>query len=168
MAVKSGVQVKGLKETQRAFVKFNQKIGQGRREPFEKAGKWAVDLIISKTTSGKDFNNNSFKSYTKEYATSKGRTKVDLVRSAKMLGAISFQAFTKKLRIYVKKKNYKDSKINTYELAVVHNFGAMAGRKHKAKVPSREFMGLTDNDVTKIVKMVRDYYEKELTKVFKF
>ena len=103
MAVKAGVQAKNLKQVQKSFAQFNNSLGK-TKEPFKKAGTWAVDLIISKTTKGTDYKGNPFKNYTKKYADDKGRTKVDLVKSGKMLGAISFQAFTKKLRIYVKKK----------------------------------------------------------------
>jgi len=161
------IKTKGILETQRKFRKFKMIIAQGRREPFEEIGKEAVALIRKKTKSGKDYNYKRFKKYSPEYAKTKGQKKVDLEVSEDMLNAISYQAFAKKTRIYVKKKKHSKAKINTYRLAVVHNFGAMAGRNHNAKIHKREFMGFAKKDERKLKLIYKKWLFREKRKVFK-
>lgn len=42
--------------------------------------------------------------------------------------------------------------------AAIHNFGGMAGRGRKAKIPQREFLTLTDQDKQDLMDDVQDYF----------
>ena len=42
--------------------------------------------------------------------------------------------------------------------AAIHNFGGMAGRNRKVRIPQREFMVLTNDDKQDLVGDVQDYF----------
>ncbi len=42
--------------------------------------------------------------------------------------------------------------------AAIHNFGGMAGRGRKVKIPQREFLTLTDDDKQALMDDVQDYF----------
>lgn len=42
--------------------------------------------------------------------------------------------------------------------AAIHNFGGMAGRGRKVKIPQREFLTLTDQDKQDLMDDVQDYF----------
>ncbi|EFH23696.1 hypothetical protein NEIPOLOT_00440 [Neisseria polysaccharea ATCC 43768] len=42
--------------------------------------------------------------------------------------------------------------------AAIHNFGGMAGRNRKVRIPQREFLTLTDNDKQALMDDVQDYF----------
>lgn len=44
------------------------------------------------------------------------------------------------------------------EYAAVHNFGGMAGRNRKVRIPQREFMTLTNQDKQDLTEDVQDYF----------
>ncbi len=41
--------------------------------------------------------------------------------------------------------------------AAIHQFGGMAGRKHKVKIPARPYLKLTDSDIERIKKKIMKY-----------
>lgn len=42
--------------------------------------------------------------------------------------------------------------------AAIHNFGGMAGRNRKVRIPQREFLTLTDDDKQALMDDVQDYF----------
>lgn len=159
------LKVNGLNNVQSKLNKIKVLVLRGNKKAFVGAGKLGIKIITERTLDGKDYKNNSFKKYSKKYADAKGSTHVDLFRSGKMLKAMDYQTFAKGLRIYVKKKTH-DGKLNTYNLAVVQNFGANAGKNHTAKIPKREFMGLNDKDIKRILALVRAFFDREIKRIF--
>ena len=162
MADIAQLKVNGLRNVQSKLNKIKLLVLRGNKKAFVGAGKLGVKIITERTLDGKDYKNNSFRKYSKKYADQKGTTHVDLFRSGKMLKAMDYQTFAKGLRIYVKKKSH-DGKLNTYNLAVVQNFGANTG---KANIPSREFMGLNDRDIKRILLLVRAFFDREIKRIF--
>ena len=113
---------KGLAQAQRRFRQFYAAIGQGRKEPMEIGAKKAIEIIQKRTSAGKDVRGRKFKKYSRAYAKSKGTNHVDLQLTRRMISAVSFQAWAKRARIFVK---------GTGELikkAIVHNNGGRSGR----------------------------------------
>ncbi len=41
--------------------------------------------------------------------------------------------------------------------AAIHNFGGMAGRNHKVKIPQREFINLMDDDIDEVAETIEDW-----------
>lgn len=67
-------------------------------------GNELIVSIINRTQSGKDYNNQQFKPYSKTYAKAKqkefGTSRVNLTRTQQMLNAITFKSIPKGLRFY--------------------------------------------------------------------
>jgi len=154
-----GMKVTGLKEKQRALVKFRRLIKTGKKEIWVKLGDEAIGMIQKRTKQGKDKDGHKFKPYTAVYIKEKGSSNVNLTKSGKMLKAISKQAWAKKCRIYVKGTARKQ-KIDNFNLAVVHDFGTR-------KMPKREFMGLMKAETKKLKAFCKKLYYKEINKIFK-
>ena len=152
--IKADVRSSGLQEAQRAILTARNFIRKGDEEIMAVLGKVSIYYIIERTAKGKDIEGQRFEPYSKKYSERKGSSKVDLKVSGKMIQAIKKQAASKKVRIYVKNST-RGMKLSSYNLAVVHNFGANTG---KAYIPKREFMGLT----AKEIKLVRQTLEKLL------
>ena len=45
------------------------------------------------------------------------------------------------------------------EYAAIHNFGGMAGRNRKVRIPQREFMTLTNDDKQGLMDDVQTYFQ---------
>jgi phage gpG-like protein len=175
---KTGLKVIGLKKTQKKMRDFKSLIRKGDKKIFQEVGKVGVDIIKKRTAKSKDVDGKKFIKYSEAYAAKKGSSHVDLRVSGKMLRALNFQAFAKKVRFYVK-KNKRKGKLNSFNLAVVHNFGARIihggkaypqkkGKKYLpvAKMPKREFMGFMRNEEKKLFKMIRVFLVKKAKAIF--
>ena len=154
-----GMRVTGLKEKQRALLRFKKLLRTGKKEIWQKLGDNAIDTIQKRTIKGKDKGNRKFKAYAPGYIKIKGSSNVNLTKTGKMLKAISKQVWAKKCRIYIKGTKRKE-KINNFNLAIVHNFGTR-------KMPKREFMGLTKSEIKKLKEFCKKLYYKEKDKIFK-
>lgn len=145
------VRSNNLKQAQRAFRQFYAAIQQGRKEPMELVAKEAVKIINERTASGKDVSGRRFQKYSPAYAKKKKTNHVDLTLTRQMLNAVSFQAWAKKARIFIK---------GTGELikkAIVHNNGGRSGRGTGFQMPQREFMGV-EQEKERIVKIARKWW----------
>lgn len=156
----AGIKVTGLKQKQRALLRFKKLVRTGKKEIWTKLGDEAVSMIQKRTKRGKDKNGRSFKPYTPAYIKKKGSSNVNLTQSGKMLKSVTKQSWSKKCRIYVKALGRSKQKIDTYNLAVVHDFGTR-------KMPKREFMGLMKSEIKKLKALCKKLYYKEKDKIFK-
>ena len=105
-----------------------------------------ISEIIDRTQSGKDSENNFFKPYSKQYATSKykefGTKTVNLTRTQKMLNAITFKKTDNGITIYF---NSTEQNAKAYYNHVKND---------------RKFFALTDNEY----EIIRNAIKKQITK----
>jgi phage gpG-like protein len=160
-----GITVKGLRENRQKLVQLRNFLKDGDAQVWDKIGGIAVDLVQKRTASGRDIKDQSFKPYSKAYAEKKGSHFVNLTVSGKMLDSIRKQSFRNKVRIYFLKRTRAGAKVSNYDLARIHQFGARAGRKHNAKIPQREFMGLSKSDLIKLAAKFRELFISKIKKI---
>jgi hypothetical protein len=129
-----GLEVKGLKEAQRALRDLKLALSQGRVAPMKLVTVKAVKIIRDRTLKGQDVNHNPFTPYSKAYAKKK-KGRPNLKVSEDMLGAVSSQAWAKKGRVYIKRGLQ-------WVKGIVHNNAGRSGRGTGFKMTKREFMGV--------------------------
>ncbi|MCP4763090.1 MAG: hypothetical protein GY870_15040 [archaeon] len=181
---KTGLKVTGLSKTKKKLKNFEKLLKKGDKSFFLEAGKVGVKIIKDRTEKSKDVNNRKFKKYSDAYAEKKKSTHVNLKVKNKMLGALSFQTLMKKVRFYIKKKSYGGKKkLNTFNRAIVHNFGAKIRHGKKSysqkhlkkkdkylpvtKIPQREFMGFTSVELKRLYKIIRKNVKKKSKEIFR-
>ena len=115
------------------------------------------ESIRLRTLSGRDVNENSFTSYSPEYAKKEGKRIVNLTQSGQMLSSMTQKTLSNdSAMIFFASAKYQNG-LSTNDLAKIHNQTG-AGRNRVV----REFFGLNENlDLPKIMKA----YQEEITRV---
>lgn len=148
----------GLLKARKQLLRAQNILKRGSKKVYTKIGNIAVKFIVNRTLEGKDINGRKFKEYSPAYAAKKGYSQADLNLTGRLLKSIGRQAHQKYVRIYIKKTR-RPGGMSNYQIAVVHNNGGVAGRG-SFRMPIREFMGLTDEEM----KILKDEFRKLILK----
>lgn len=158
------VEVKGLREIKQAIVRTKDFFKKGDGKIMAAVGEAVIFYILKHTRAGQSYTGSSFKSYSRLYAKrlNIGRSPVTLERTGKMLRAIKKQVISgKEVRIYVANTAH-GGKLTSFNLAIVHEFGANTG---KARIPRRQFFGLTKQEIDKVFKLLDDRVSRKLQQI---
>jgi hypothetical protein len=115
------------------------------------------ERIKERTGKGRDYKNRSFAPYSESYKKRKGKSRVNLRDSGRMLRALDTQVITPiRGKVFVKPESYGGGKrARTDMIAQIHTTGA-------GKQPQRDFMDITK---TALKKFVKKHYDDKIMKI---
>ena len=135
----------GSQALQRRLAALRQIATEGHEAISEAIGGKTIATIRARTLAGTDMDGHRFTPYSAAYARRRRATGLsgtpDLAVTGKLLRSVRWQRAGALTRIYV--GTSRRGRISNYDLARIHHFGALAGRRHNAVIPSRPFFGLT-------------------------
>ena len=90
-----------VKNLQARYIKFAHKFPPIIQTGLEQAGQFLKTAILHRTDRGQDMNRNTFVSYSPEYASAKGKSRVDLQDTNRMLQSIDSRVVSRnKVQVY--------------------------------------------------------------------
>ena len=131
------------------FNKFFKKFPRITKIGLELAGLQLREIILDKTSKGKDFRNNKFREYSKGYSEAKGKTVVDLYDTGGMLNNFTSKvANKKKVQLFFRSKKQADK-------AKWHHYGT-------DKLPKRPFFGYNKKTEVAIRKEFERFMKRQI------
>ena len=130
---------------QRRLAALRQIVAEGHEAISSAIGEKTIATIRARTLAGTDMNGHRFAPYASTYARRRRAAGLsatpNLSVSGRLLRAMRWQRAGALTRVYV--GTSRRGRVSDYDLARIHHFGAKAGRRHNAEIPSRPFFGLT-------------------------
>ena len=131
------------------FNKFFKKFPRITKIGLELAGLQLREIILDKTSKGKDTHNRKFPPYSKGYSEAKGKTRVDLFDMGNMLNNFTSKVANKnKVQLFFRSKKESDK-------AKWHHYGT-------DKLPKREFFGYNKKTEIAIRKEFERFMKKQI------
>ncbi len=131
------------------YNKFIKKFPKIIKIGLELAGLQLREIILDKTSRGKDFRNNKFREYSKGYSEAKGKTTVDLYDTGAMLNNFTSKvANKKKVQLFFRSKKEADK-------AKWHHYGT-------DKLPKRPFFGYNKKTEVAIRKEFEKFMKRQI------
>ena len=142
----------GSQALQRRLAALRQIATEGHEAISAAIGEKTIATIRARTLAGTDMDGHRFAPYSAAYARRRRAAGLsgtpNLSVSGGLLRAMRWQRAGSITRIYV--ATSRRGRISDYDLARIHHFGARAGRRHNAEIPSRPFFGLTSDEWAKV------------------
>jgi hypothetical protein len=131
------------------FNKFFKKFPRITKIGLELAGLQLREIILDKTSKGKDMRNKKFRRYSDAYSKAKGKTRVDLFDMGNMLNNFTSKVANKnKVQLFFRSKKESDK-------AKWHHYGT-------DKLPKREFFGYNKKTEIAIRKEFERFMKKQI------
>ena len=131
------------------FNKFIKKFPRITKMGLELAGLQLREIILDKTSKGKDIHNRKFPAYSKGYSEAKGKTTVDLYDTGAMLNNFTSKvANKKKVQLFFRSKKEADK-------AKWHHYGT-------DKLPKRPFFGYNKKTEVAIRKAFERFMKRQI------
>ena len=131
------------------FNKFFKKFPRITKIGLELAGLQLREIILDKTSKGKDIHNRKFPAYSKGYREAKGKTTVDLYDTGAMLNNFTSKvANKKKVQLFFRSKKEADK-------AKWHHYGT-------DKLPKRPFFGYNKKTEVAIRKEFERFMKRQI------
>ena len=131
------------------FNKFFKKFPRITKIGLELAGLQLREIILDKTSKGKDIHNRKFPAYSKGYSEAKGKTTVDLYDTGAMLNNFNSKvANKKKVQLFFRSKKEADK-------AKWHHYGT-------DKLPKRPFFGYNKKTEVAIRKEFERFMKRQI------
>ena len=131
------------------FNKFFKKFPRITKIGLELAGLQLREIILDKTSKGKDTHNRKFPAYSKGYSEAKGKTTVDLYDTGAMLNNFTSKvANKKKVQLFFRSKKEADK-------AKWHHYGT-------DKLPKRPFFGYNKKTEVAIRKEFERFMKRQI------
>ena len=131
------------------FNKFFRKYPKLLKIGLELAGLQLREIILDKTSKGKDTHNRKFPAYSKGYSEAKGKTTVDLYDTGAMLNNFTSKvANKKKVQLFFRSKKEADK-------AKWHHYGM-------GKLPKRPFFGYNKKTEVAIRKEFERFMKRQI------
>ena len=131
------------------FNKFFKKFPRITKIGLELAGLQLREIILDKTSKGKDTHNRRFPPYSKGYSEAKGKTVVDLYDTGSMLNNFTSKvANKKKVQLFFRSKKEADK-------AKWHHYGM-------GKLPQRQFFGYNKKTEVAIRKEFEKFIKRQI------
>ena len=131
------------------FNKFFKKFPRITKIGLELAGLQLREIILDKTSKGKDTHNRKFPAYSKGYSEAKGKTTVDLYDTGAMLNNFTSKvANKKKVQLFFRSKKEADK-------AKWHHYGT-------DKLPKRPFFGYNKKTEVAIRKEFERFMNRQI------
>ena len=147
------IQIKSnVKNLQARYVKFSHKFPSIIKKGLEQAGQFLKTAILHRTDRGQDVNRRSFIAYSSAYAEEKGKSRVDLQDTNRMLQSIDSKVISRnKAQVYFRSQREATK-------AFWHQTGA-------GNLPVRKFFGY-DKKLEKVIQRNFDnLIKKEIRKL---
>jgi len=131
------------------YNKFFKKFPKITKIGLELAGLQLREIILDKTSKGKDTHNRKFPAYSKGYSKAKGKTTVDLYDKGNMLPNFTSKVVNKnKVQLFFRSKKEADK-------AKWHHYGT-------EKLPKREFFGYNKKTEVAIRKEFERFMKRQI------
>jgi len=131
------------------FNKFFKKFPRITKIGLELAGLQLREIILDKTSKGKDMRNKKFRRYSDAYSKAKGKTRVDLFDMGNMLNNFTSKVANKnKVQLFFRSKKESDK-------AKWHHYGM-------GKLPKRPFFGYNKKTEVAIRKEFERFMKRQI------
>jgi len=141
-----------VKNVQARYVKFLNKFPRIIQQGLDQAGEQLKTIIIKRTESGKDQEGKAFRAYSQAYSELKGKTKVDLEDTNKMLQSISSKVVSR-------------NKAQVFFRSPREATKGLFHQKGMGKLPKRKFFGFSKKTEKVIQKTYEQFLKKEIRRL---